>query len=287
MGFYPTVNSRFAKTNGETLRAACILYCILFADLTNSCFLPPPPPLSPFLIPRAHTNARCTRFRFFHGASSLSGLRSLVWKNSVFLSFLPLDIATISLIAYESHYSRLSDAGSLDIAYTTVSVSVPVKSPQDVLRTSIKLVRETHIYSCSNHWLHVARCHGRGALPSHPLYHSLYLYPESFGYCTTDNACIFKWVALVFIACIGGLLLYASRFRTANAFMHVSKSRFRIGKHGRARCGDATLLESPCFPSLLSPLAIFYFLPATFYYFALFSYDYDTFRTPLRELENF
>jgi len=35
MGFYPTVNSRFAKTDGETLRAACIL----FADLTNSLFL--------------------------------------------------------------------------------------------------------------------------------------------------------------------------------------------------------------------------------------------------------
>lgn len=63
----------------------------------------------------------------------------------MFLSFLPLDAATISLIAYESHYSRLSDdAGSLDIAYTTVSVSVPVKSPQDVPGTSIKLVRETH-----------------------------------------------------------------------------------------------------------------------------------------------
>lgn len=40
MGFYPTVNSRFAKTDGETLRAACIL----FADLTNSrlpSLLPP------------------------------------------------------------------------------------------------------------------------------------------------------------------------------------------------------------------------------------------------------
>lgn len=32
MGFSPTVNSRFAETYGETLRAACIL----FADLMNS-----------------------------------------------------------------------------------------------------------------------------------------------------------------------------------------------------------------------------------------------------------
>lgn len=106
---------------------------------------------------------------------------------------------------------------------------------------------------------------------SHPLYHSPYLYPESFGYCTTDNACIFIRAALVFIACIGGLLLYASRFRTANAFMHVSKSRFRIGKHGRAECGDATLLESPCIPSLLSPLVIFPFFPShNFSAFSLF-----------------
>jgi len=47
MGFYPTVNSRFAKTDGETLRAACIL----FADLTNSRF---PPSCS---SPRMRTHA--------------------------------------------------------------------------------------------------------------------------------------------------------------------------------------------------------------------------------------
>lgn len=113
MGFYPTVNSRFAKTDGETLRAACIL----FADLTNSSFLPP----------AVYANARCTRFRFFHSASSLPGLRSLVWKNSAFLSFFPPrrnhDLAHRIRIALRPSPRRCRFP--LDIACTTVSVSGP------------------------------------------------------------------------------------------------------------------------------------------------------------------
>jgi len=55
------------------------------------------------------------------------------------------------------------------------------------------------------------------------------------------------------------------------------------------RCGDATLLESPRFLSLLSLLAIFLSPPFSqlLFLFLSFVYDYDTFRTPLRELENF
>jgi len=124
---------------------------------------------------------------------------------------------------------------------------------------------------------------------SHPLYCSSYLYLESFGYCTTDNACIFKRVVVGFhrMHC-RGLLLYASRFRTANAFMHVSKSRFRIGKHA-VRCGDATLLESPVFSLPLVPIFSLFSLPllVTLFLFLLFIRLRHVSHAVARELENF
>lgn len=151
MGFYPTVNSRFAKTNGETLRTACIL----FADLTNSCFL----------SSRMRTHA----VRVSDSSTALPRVVGTPLASSkelrVSLLFIPLAATTISLIAYESYYSRFSDdaSSSLDIACTMYPVSVPVKSPQRVPTTSIKLVRETHTYLLESltHTAGVARCHGR------------------------------------------------------------------------------------------------------------------------------
>lgn len=257
MGFYPTVNSRFAKTDGESLR-------VYSSRIWRTPASFPPRAHAFQILPQRFLRDSAREFERTRRASLLPPRRSR-----------------------SSHTNRITaaclpgDGISRYCVHDGIRIGPAVKSPQAVPTTSIKPVRETHTGSLESLTRVADRAMSRPRALRASRYSPYLSYPESFGYCTTDNACIFIRLALVFIACIRGLLLYASRFRTANAFMHVSKSRFRIGKHATRHYWNHSLMP----PLPPPPVCDFFPRDSTFRFFVF--RDYDTFRTPLRELENF
>jgi len=150
MGFYPTVNSRFAKTDGETLRTACIL----FADLTNSRF-----PSFPFPSPHMRTHAA----RVSDSSATLPrcrGLRSLVRKSSAFLSFSPRrnhDLAHRIRIALRPPSRRRQFP-----RYCAHDVSVSVKSPQRDVPADVDKIRTRNAYTLTG--IIDSRCRSRDVM---------------------------------------------------------------------------------------------------------------------------
>lgn len=89
MGFSPTVNSRFAETYGETLRAACIL----FADLMNSPSLPSSPCYPALyalrILPRRFLGNRDPRLCSFQYERTSPSLATLAYRIRIALQSLP------------------------------------------------------------------------------------------------------------------------------------------------------------------------------------------------------
>lgn len=141
-----------------------------------------------------------------------------------------------------------------------------MKSPQRVPATSIKLVRETHTHLLES----LTHAANRVMSRSRALRATRYIIRTSRT-CARNRLDIAQ---LTTHAYSNESRWFSSHALEDSCYTHrdfarlmhsctYPSARFRIGKHGRARCGDATLLKSPCILSLLSLRVLFFFLLTT------------------------
>lgn len=275
MGFSPTVNSRFAETYGETLRAACIL----FADLMNSPSLPSS--VLPCAVRAPDSSAALPR------QPRSETLLVPVRKNF-----------SLSCHARLSHTNRITVASP-----TTPVVSIlrtrtcpyrfrlnhrDVNARVDKTRTRIAIPRLREMLT---HAADDARCHDRGFATWPPVILSLYLYNGIIrGYYAADthaysNERASRW----FSSRAFEDSCYTRRdfTRLMHSYTYPSR-RFRIGKHGRAWRDIIGTMESGCVFSCRCSLHSFCLLFVQLCLFLFFARittsDYDT---SLRGTENF
>lgn len=177
-------------------------------------------------LPSSVSFLRCTSSssRFFRCASSPPGLGSFQFERTLRLS---PSLATFAYRIRIALYGRSpNDASCLDIARCTRTCPYRFWLNHRDVNARVDKIR-TRLREMLTHAVDDAQCHDRGFGTWLPVILSVVLVQRNHSRILRHrHTCIFKRasVALIFIARIRGLLLYASRFHTANAFTHVPKS---------------------------------------------------------------